>query len=206
LVDSIPWDDISDERKQDVLSLAKGSRDILTDWEKVVKRSGVIGNSANSFGAKAKKVWKRFRFDEQEVVELRTRIISNTTLLNTFTATLARYVLYSYWQIVIMTDMKLLSERTHKTLVKIEKGVKALQSKEQRKELQEIAAWLSPLNFSSTHADVRSKWQPGTGEWFLKSPEYLDWLNGKEAALWCPGDRKFIKVPPLKSFRIKCRV
>jgi len=64
-----------------------------------------------------------------------------------------------------------------------------------------IAKWMSPLDFLSTRNDVLSKRQPGTGQWFLGSRQFKDWM-GKEGAtttststpprerrseLWCPG-------------------
>ncbi|KAJ7117136.1 hypothetical protein C8R44DRAFT_596639, partial [Mycena epipterygia] len=50
-----------------------------------------------------------------------------------------------------------------------------------------ILQWMSPLNSFQRQADVLSKWQPGTGGWFLTSPEFRDWESGCGKNLWCRG-------------------
>ena len=59
-----------------------------------------------------------------------------------------------------------------------------------KEEDQAIAAWLSPLNLLIKQQDIISSRTKGTGEWFLNSPEFGDWLHGTKKALWCHGMRK----------------
>ncbi|RJE24666.1 Ankyrin repeat protein [Aspergillus sclerotialis] len=47
--------------------------------------------------------------------------------------------------------------------------------------------WLSDTNFWSKQADVLKQRQPGTGEWLLQDPDFLDWETGSREILWCRG-------------------
>ena len=58
-------------------------------------------------------------------------------------------------------------------------------------ERQEIAEALSPLDFMGTvQNDTLVQREPGTGEWFLETKEFKEWVNGTQKFLWCPGIRK----------------
>ncbi len=39
----------------------------------------------------------------------------------------------------------------------------------------------------SKHSDFIRRQQPGTGQWFLASPEYQAWRDGDKQVLFCPG-------------------
>lgn len=57
-----------------------------------------------------------------------------------------------------------------------------------------IASWLSDLNFEKTQIDSFAKRTNGTGQWFLESQAFKDWLAEKSGILWCPGIREAINV------------
>jgi hypothetical protein len=40
-----------------------------------------------------------------------------------------------------------------------------------------LRKWLSPLEPSKRHQDIRAKWLKGTGNWFLESEEFRNWRN-----------------------------
>jgi hypothetical protein len=53
---------------------------------------------AKSFRFKIRKGWKRLRWEPEDVKELRSRLTSNVSLLNTFNGQLTRYFCQSiYW-------------------------------------------------------------------------------------------------------------
>jgi len=58
------------------------------------------------------------------------------------------------------------------------------------KERDELAHWLSPLDFGPNLAEHYDRWTKGTGTWFLDSKEVVDWISGKFQRLWCQGNRK----------------
>jgi hypothetical protein len=52
---------------------------------------------------------------------------------------------------------------------------------------KKILDWLSPMNYAELQSDIFHNRQQGTGEWFLKSPPFIEWLEGKKKTLFCPG-------------------
>ncbi|KAJ7592136.1 ankyrin repeat-containing domain protein [Mycena floridula] len=52
---------------------------------------------------------------------------------------------------------------------------------------KEFLNWISKLNFQAIQVDTFAKHSPGTGEWFFKRPEFIDWRDEKTKFLWCPG-------------------
>jgi len=59
-------------------------------------------------------------------------------------------------------------------------------------EKAKVLDWLSPLQSSTRHNDVRDRRQDGLGEWFLQTDEFLRWRDGEgesgKATLFCSGN------------------
>lgn len=47
--------------------------------------------------------------------------------------------------------------------------------------------WISSTDFGKQQTDNLRKWQPGTIQWLLDSPEYQKWVQEKGQILFCPG-------------------
>ncbi|KAK5997071.1 hypothetical protein PT974_02423 [Cladobotryum mycophilum] len=47
---------------------------------------------------------------------------------------------------------------------------------------------LTPHDYRQQQKDYISRRQPGTGQWFLESREFLGWLTTSKQTLFCPGD------------------
>ena len=47
--------------------------------------------------------------------------------------------------------------------------------------------WLSTADFPTQQVDFISRREPGTGQWFLDSPEFDVWLKGPKSTLFCSG-------------------
>ena len=56
-------------------------------------------------------------------------------------------------------------------------------------EARQITRWLSPLNFSQTQDDLFRRRKEGTGQWFLESAAFQEWMSSNGGTLWCPGIR-----------------
>jgi Cdc6-like AAA superfamily ATPase len=52
---------------------------------------------------------------------------------------------------------------------------------------QAILDWLTPVDYSPQQHDLIRRQQEGTGQWFLRSPEFQTWLENNERSLFCPG-------------------
>ncbi|KAJ4296903.1 hypothetical protein N0V90_006951 [Kalmusia sp. IMI 367209] len=65
--------------------------------------------------------------------------------------------------------------------------VKVILSTQEARKLENILTWLSAPDSSTNHAAARAKHEPGTGQWFLKSTEYHEWLLGSSPRLWLYG-------------------
>ncbi|KAF3208564.1 hypothetical protein TWF191_000628 [Orbilia oligospora] len=63
-------------------------------------------------------------------------------------------------------------------------GVASMQQEGQHRE---IFRWLSPIDPFTRQSDFLRRRQKGTGEWFLETPQFKEWLEGKEKTLFCPG-------------------
>ncbi|KAK1855763.1 ankyrin repeat protein [Colletotrichum chrysophilum] len=83
-----------------------------------------------------------------------------------------------------LTDIHFTALATRNELTKL--GAQA-----QRDETEVILEWLTPIEHGIQQSDCLRRRQPGTGEWFLTSTEYLTWLSAEtesdHQALYCPG-------------------
>ncbi|KAL8877180.1 MAG: hypothetical protein Q9198_004760 [Flavoplaca austrocitrina] len=52
---------------------------------------------------------------------------------------------------------------------------------------ENILEWLSPLNFFQTQQDTFARREDGTGQWFIESGVFQDWLSGTNRTLCCTG-------------------
>ncbi|KAL6713228.1 hypothetical protein ACLMJK_009349 [Lecanora helva] len=51
----------------------------------------------------------------------------------------------------------------------------------------EVYRWLQHTDPSPLHDRAQKNYEPGTGEWILRSPDWTDWLAGKHRCLWIHG-------------------
>ncbi|KAI1847677.1 hypothetical protein JX265_013937 [Neoarthrinium moseri] len=56
-----------------------------------------------------------------------------------------------------------------------------------KKQDMELLDWLSTDHYGAQQSDTLKRWHPKTGLWFLRSPEYQDWLQSEGGILYCPG-------------------
>ena len=55
------------------------------------------------------------------------------------------------------------------------------------KQRQEVYSWLQQTDPSPLHHLARKLYEPGTGNWMLRHPEWTTWLQGKQRCLWIHG-------------------
>ncbi|KAI9727372.1 MAG: hypothetical protein M1834_008443 [Cirrosporium novae-zelandiae] len=154
---------LTDQQKEKLHTITIGCCSVLTDLYK--KLNGLRNiQDPKTLSDKSQAVWKRLKWDSKGVKDLRSRIISNITLLSAFNGSL-------------------ISEISQET----KDGVDRLNKCEDNQQYRTITNWLSPTDFSVQQNDILTRRQQGTGEWLLNSDEYRTWLDGKEQTLFCPG-------------------
>jgi len=48
----------------------------------------------------------------------------------------------------------------------------------------DILEWISPFDYAPQHNDFIKRRQPGTGQWFLDSNEFQEWLKTDKQTLF----------------------
>ncbi|PMD49386.1 purine and uridine phosphorylase, partial [Hyaloscypha bicolor E] len=77
--------------------------------------------------------------------------------------------------------------RMGEILSELEKKVTVMSDFVRGREHDDILDWLSQTDYGPKHADVLRRWESGTGQWFLNSPEFLEWQKGDNKTLLCHG-------------------
>jgi len=66
-------------------------------------------------------------------------------------------------------------------------GVDQLNRHQDDQEHRTILNWLTSTDYAPQQSDFIARRQEGTGQWFLESNEFQQWLNTSEQTLFCPG-------------------
>jgi hypothetical protein len=153
--------ELDSTRHEALESTFSSARDFLKDLEKFVNKNKGISNSTGSkVGGNIKRIWKRLKFDQQEVAKFRLQINSVSARLQAFTS----------------------NEVKHNTR-KVARYVDTQVSRD-------VLEWLSGDDFhyhqNYRRHLVRNR-QAGTRRWLLDSDEWKAWLNSSGETLYCPG-------------------
>ncbi|KFY23766.1 hypothetical protein V491_02414 [Pseudogymnoascus sp. VKM F-3775] len=153
----LPEQELSSQQKMELHHIAEGSRNVLSDLEKLLDMYGELSLDHGRAGKRVKRVWKRLSWEPEDIKELRGRISSNITLLNAFNSRLTR-----------------------DNLVNVVRH-------QQDQECQVIIEWLSSVNYATQQSDFISRRQEGSGQWLLNSNEFQMWINKRKQTLLCLG-------------------
>jgi tRNA C32,U32 (ribose-2'-O)-methylase TrmJ len=83
--------ELTSEQKTELRQIATGCRNVLDKLEKTLDKYGELSSeTGRSIGKKMKRVWKRLKWEPEDIKELRDSIVANVMLLNTFQGKLAR--------------------------------------------------------------------------------------------------------------------
>jgi hypothetical protein len=148
---------LTKEEKTKLRDIAEGCRNVLGDLDRILDKYRELSSHPESVGKRVKRVWKRLKWEPEDISALRSRISSNINLLNAFNGRLTR------------------------------DGVVKLVQHQDDQERHAIMDWLSPVVYTSQQSDFISRRQAGTGQWLLDSEEFQAWLNTNKLTLFCPG-------------------
>jgi hypothetical protein len=137
--------------------IADGCRNVLDKLEKTLHKYRELSPVPENAGKKVKRLWKRLKWEPEDIQELRSRISSNISLLNAFNGRLTR------------------------------ENVDKLIRYQHNQERQALLNWLTPIDYSTQQHDFIGRRQDGTGRWLLDSDEFQEWLDESRQTLFCPG-------------------
>lgn len=149
--------DITEAQNNSLREIRESCRCALEDTQRELNKYSSLGLRSGSLTERAKRSWKRVQWEPDEVRNLRSRIISNITVLNSFTVTYTR------------------------------DNVNKLVERQDQQQHREILDWLTPVEFEAQQSDFVSRRQAGTGQWLLDLPEYAKWKASKGDVLFCHG-------------------
>lgn len=74
---------LSAEKEADLIQIINGCKGVLTDLDGLLKKYSNVGK-------KTRWSWDRFRWHQNDIVEMRARVLAHTAILNSFNLSLTR--------------------------------------------------------------------------------------------------------------------
>ena len=87
----MPGRELHEKEASTLSSLLHGCHEILADMNKILQKYEKLGRSSSNSVARTQNAWRKIRWDQEEVNELRSRVTSSTVSLDAFNSSLARY-------------------------------------------------------------------------------------------------------------------
>ena len=162
---------LNDKQKKDLSLLINGASSILEELSVLIQRHESLGNEPLMIKSKVEKAWKKVRWDQNVIRDLRFRIISSMTTLDAFNSSLT-------------SEM---SQKMSDSIALLDERLGDLQLDKDQRDRQDLLEWISPLNFPSQQNAIFNRRQEGTGQWFFESPEVKTWLSRPGQTLLCTG-------------------
>lgn len=143
---------VNSQQGDKLQKVAHSCNNVLAEIETTIDRYCEISTQRS-----VKRVWKRLKWEPDEVRDFRNRLCSNIGLLNAINGRITR------------------------------DGVLELLKHKTNEQDQMLLDWLSSKNYAAQQCDYISRRQPGTGEWFLESSKFKIWIETPAETLFCPG-------------------
>jgi hypothetical protein len=147
----------NDNLKRDLEEIDKGCRNVLEELQRILDKNTELKAETGTIGKRIKRVWKRLKWDQDSINDLRDRISANIGLLNALNGRITR-----------------------------DNVVKLVQYQE-IEENRAVLDWITPIDYAPQQNDFLDRRQSGTGQWLLDSVEFQEWVNTKQRTMWCPG-------------------
>ena len=149
--------DLNTQQKNELKAIADGCLNVLEKLEQTLDKYSEPKSGPRSVGSRVKRVWKRFRWEPEDIKELRSRISTNVSLLSAFNGRLTR------------------------------DNVVTLVRHQEDQGRQAVLDWITPIDYAPQQNDFIARRQEGTGQWLLDSIKFQTWLETDEQTLFCPG-------------------
>ncbi|PQE05385.1 hypothetical protein CJF31_00011154 [Rutstroemia sp. NJR-2017a BVV2] len=148
---------LRNEQEAQLKQIEGGCRDVLDQLEHTLDEYNELKSDHGGVSKRTKRIWKRLKWEPEDIKQLRSRISTNIGLLNAFTSGLNR-----------------------------DNIVRLVQSQEDQSR-QTILDWITPIDYALQQSDFISRRQAGTGQWLLNSAEFKAWVETDKRTLFCLG-------------------
>ena len=186
----LPGLKLDEAQSTQLASLTEAFQAVLDDTNDVLEKSARLGVKSSSLGTMARRALKKVTWDDENIRDLRGRIISNTTLLNTFITSLTRSVAYSnqglheHW----LTAYSMTAQLTDDKVTALVGRVQDVRLQNEGQERRKILDSISAMDFAAQQSAILDQRQGGTGQWLLDSEEFQAWVvKNKGRTLLCTG-------------------
>jgi hypothetical protein len=181
----LPQRDLTDDQDKVLRGIAEGCHNVLNTLKQQLEKYQELGLDPKGWDRKnlrfkVQRGWKRLRWDPKDAEELRSRIVSNISLLNAFYGRLTRYLSAP---LLMRYAAKFYRQDSSKT----KEIVDRLDRRQDDQERRTILDWLTKIDYGTQQSDFISRRQEGTGQWLLDSDEFQRWSIGSKQTLLCPG-------------------
>ena len=88
--DILPARDLTSHQQTELGNVVKHCQSVLEELNEILIKFKELDPVAKGADGRPRRVWKRFRWDQKDIDELRSRILSNFLLLNTFLGQVSR--------------------------------------------------------------------------------------------------------------------
>ncbi|KAJ5249624.1 hypothetical protein N7489_000034 [Penicillium chrysogenum] len=160
----LPDYDINDRQRKQLSEISHSCGTLLNELQDAIGKYKVVEYCGTSIHKKARSIWKRISWEPKDIGELRDRLLSNVTLLQSF-----------------------LNAISSQTMAATKQTLEQLNQRQENNEQSCILDWLSAADYTLQQSDLLARRQEGTGQWLLDSEEYKHWLRTPRATLFCPG-------------------
>ncbi|KAF9771002.1 hypothetical protein IL306_011376 [Fusarium sp. DS 682] len=149
-------DQMSEEHAANFSQILTTCQTLLNKLQSLMSKWSVISDPRK--GKTVQRLWKRLRWEPEEISDLRAQITSKIMLLNAFND---QATSYSVAKIVRRNDDN---------------------------EKQAMLDWISSIDYIPQQNHLVSRLQANSRRWLFNSAEYQSWEKQKGQVLFCPGD------------------
>ena len=162
---------------------------VLNDTSDVIDKFERPGNTTSALKGMAQKTLNKLTWNETDINGLRTRISTNTSILNTFLDGLTRFVISpsNGCQLQRLMDSSGIAQSTNEKVTEIDEKVQDLKLYNDDQERRQILDKISTLTFATQQSVNLDQREGGTGQWFLDSREFQEWTKSSQRTLFCTG-------------------
>ncbi len=84
--------ELSDQQQTHLQDISSSCQNVLSELEKTVGKYQELECKGGSLSWQMKRVWKRLKWEPEDIRELRERVTANVTLFNAFLGGISRYL------------------------------------------------------------------------------------------------------------------